>query len=74
MASFGRNFMNQYYKRANNVRAFQELFQKAEHVPVYLRGPSDQAIYKGLMALSFFGTGLAFCTIYAMASGSLKKK
>jgi hypothetical protein len=41
---------------------------------VYLRGPSDQAIYKGLMTLSFFGTGLALCTIYAMASGSLKKK
>ena len=40
---------------------------------MFLKGPSDHAIYRGLMALSIAGVGLSLGTIYAMASGNLKK-
>lgn len=41
---------------------------------VHLRGSNDEVVYRGLLAISLTGIGLAFFSIYRMANGTMPRK
>ncbi|CAB4042596.1 Cytochrome c oxidase subunit 7A-related, mitochondrial [Paramuricea clavata] len=75
MASSGSTGSFSIANRTSNILKYQKLFQGGDHAaPVYLRGGSrDKMIYNIAMGFSVVGVGVTLATIYAMASGKLKK-
>ncbi|XP_028398805.1 cytochrome c oxidase subunit 7A1, mitochondrial-like [Dendronephthya gigantea] len=75
MASSGSTGSFSIANRTNNILKYQKLFQAGDHsIPVHLRGGSrDKMIYNIAMGISVIGIGITLGTIYAMASGKLKK-
>ncbi|XP_046839560.1 cytochrome c oxidase subunit 7A-related protein, mitochondrial-like [Xenia sp. Carnegie-2017] len=59
--------------RPNRVSYYQSFFQRSSGLPVYLKGPNDQLIYRSCMIASAAGIGICLASIYLMATG-LKKK
>lgn len=58
----------------NKIKAQQTTLQRPDGLPVFLKGKGDVRLYRGVMVCSVFGLGIAFFTIYRMATGQIKKK
>jgi len=65
------HFLDQYTKKPNRVRIFQDFFQKGNK-PVFLKTKADVTLYRALMGSSLFGLGVAFYYLGKMATGTMK--
>jgi hypothetical protein len=63
------------FNSPNRIKVFQELFRTdISHKPVFLRGPKDFIMYRGVMILSLFGIGATLYGFGLMATGKMQKK
>ncbi|KAM9424694.1 cytochrome c oxidase subunit 7A2-like, mitochondrial [Pholidichthys leucotaenia] len=61
------------YMGANRVPDFQKLFQKADNVPVHLKGGyPDRLLYRTTMALTIGGLAYCLVALYIAAQPSRK--
>jgi len=56
------------------LKHIHTLQHTAQDLPVFLKGPGDLPLYRGVMALSVVGIGLTLFSIYRMATGTMTKK
>ena len=64
----------QLFNPSNKIRSLQDFFKNGSGLPVFLRGPRDVIMYKGVMAFSVLGIALTLFSVARMATGKIHKK